>query len=122
MGEGMLAGRLLVRGLLALGLSLGVVACGGGDDSSGDGGATHGTCDLRSVGFSCIERSGTPAGIEDQKSGCLDAGGLWSNDPCPTEDLVGCCDYTFGDPYHECFYTGITRDPVAYCMMWDDGV
>src|SRR5262245_61541729 len=107
--------RFLATAFVTVSLAAGVPACG--SDDEGKSGATHGTCDLRNDHFSCIERNGTAAAIEDQKQGCLDAGGSWSNDPCPSEDLVGCCSYTFGDEFHECFYVGSTVDGPTYCAM-----
>jgi hypothetical protein len=105
--------------LLILVGSVGIVAtaCGDdGDDGEGGGGDMLGTCDRRDSAFHCIERRGAPAAIEDQEDGCDQAGGSWSNEPCPSEDLVGCCEYTFGDRYRECFYVGTAvDDPEGYC-------
>ena len=109
---------------LVVSLSALVIACG--DDEGGEnGGSTPsvGTCDLRDVAQSCIELHDASAiDLENQEEGCLDRGGVWSNDACPTEELVGCCDYEFGNTFHECFYTGITPDPVVYCSDTVDGV
>lgn len=116
------------RFLAAIGLafSLSVFATGCGDDDGGDGGdatPSVGTCDLRSLSQSCIElHDASAADLENQEEGCLTRGGDWSNDACPTEELVGCCDYEFGNTFHECFYVGIARDPMAYCMNDVDGV
>ena len=111
-----------LAGLLAL------FASGCGDDEGnedGDDGSTPsvGTCDLSDVSQSCIElHDASAADLENQENGCLDAGGVWTNLECPTENLVGCCDYEFGNTFHECFYTGIMSDPVAYCTGTVDGV
>ena len=103
-----------------------LAACGSGGDDDDDGGGTggYGTCDLRMEYGSCIEATGSPRSIVDQKAGCLDAGGLWSTSPCPAaDDSIGCCTYTFGNSFRECFYDGATNtDPVGYCAMFDDGV
>jgi hypothetical protein len=95
----------------------------GGSGGSGGSTADVGTCDLRSVSQSCIELHDASAiDLQNQEEGCLDAGGIWTNLECPTDELVGCCDYEFGNTFHECFYTGIARDPVAYCTGTVDGV
>ncbi|HWP09519.1 MAG TPA: hypothetical protein VNN72_27450 [Polyangiaceae bacterium] len=104
-----------------------VAACGGGDDDddSGSGTGGYGTCDLRADYGSCIEATGSPRSIADQKDGCVQASGLWSLAPCPTTaELIGCCEYTFGNRFRECFYEGTkSTDPVGYCTMsFDDGV
>jgi len=104
-----------------------VAACGGGDDDddSGSGTGGYGTCDLRADYGSCIEATGSPRSIADQKDGCVQASGLWSLEPCPTTtELIGCCEYTFGNRFRECFYEGTkSTDPVGYCTMsFDDGV
>jgi hypothetical protein len=115
----------------AWGLALVVAAfvgCGGGDDDDDSGGTGgYGTCDLREVQHTCIEATGSSRSIVDQKKGCLDATGTWSTDPCPdVTELIGCCEYTFGNRFRECFYDGTSRaDPKAYCEstdLWDDGV
>ncbi len=110
-------------GLVAL-LGTFVSACS--DDDGDDGGGSTpdvGTCDLRSLSHSCIElHDGSATDLSNQEEGCLDAGGEWSNDTCPMEELVGCCDYELGNTFHECFYTGVTSDPMAYCMNVVDGV
>ena len=118
-----------VVGLL---LGTGMTACGGNDDESSDedgnggsGGSGNptpmlGTCDLRSVSSSCIElHEASAIDMENQENGCLNANGGWSNDVCPTEELVGCCEYTFGNDFRECFYVGVTRDPVVYCADFE---
>jgi hypothetical protein len=100
--------------LLACALALATSACG--DDDGGAETPPLGTCDLRSQANSCIElHDASAADLENQEEGCFDAGGAWSNDACPTEDLVGCCEYEFGNSFRECFYVGIMRDPEAYC-------
>jgi hypothetical protein len=118
--------RLVVALSLVGVLGLFAGGCGGDDDEDGDGGGSTpsiGTCDLSGVSQSCIEvHDASAADLENQENGCLDAGGVWTNLECPTEDLVGCCDYEFGNTFHECFYTGIARDPVAYCADTVDGV
>ena len=115
--------RALRRTVVLVGVLV-LSACGGGDDDD-DGGGTggYGTCDLRVQHSSCIEATGSPASIAEQKEGCLDANGVWSTSPCPAaDDLIGCCEYTFGNSFRECVYEGTTKDPVAYCAMFDDGV
>ncbi|HVJ15564.1 MAG TPA: hypothetical protein VM686_08985 [Polyangiaceae bacterium] len=73
---------------------------------------------------SCIESTGPRASLENQEEGCTDAGGTWSTATCPEQMLIGCCSYTFGLEFRECFYEGTaSTDPEAYCTtMWDDGV
>lgn len=105
-------------------LSLIFTGCGdGGDDDDGGGAnATYGTCDLRDDRHTCIEATSNARNIENQREGCLDAGGSWSDDACPTQELLGCCEYTFGMEFRECFYTGTSRtDPEADCLgMFED--
>ena len=118
------------RVALLLLVGCGTLACGGDDDGddSGAGGSssnagTFGTCDLKSVRQSCIESTGPRASIENQQEGCLDAGGSWTTSECPDDMLLGCCSYTFGLEFRECFYEGTaSSDPEAYCATWDDGV
>jgi hypothetical protein len=113
-------------GLLALLAS--ALSCGSGDDDSGSGGTGgYGTCDLRTLQETCIEATGSPRSIADQKTGCLDHDGSWSTEPCPsTPELIGCCQYTFGNKFRECFYDGTPQtDPEGYCTdqsIWSDGV
>jgi hypothetical protein len=110
--------RLLAAASLVLALGVMTSACG--EDEEEEQMHGFGTCDLRNVSPSCIERHGaTPTELASQEEACVDAGGDWSNDSCPNDDLVGCCEYTFGDEFRECFYTGTTRDPVAYCADFD---
>jgi hypothetical protein len=115
---------MLIRALGVVLFGVALTACSGDDDdSSGAGG--YGTCDLRETRHTCIEATGSPRSIVDQKSGCLDSSGEWSTNACPDAvDLVGCCEYTFGNSFRECFYAGAaTADPEAACLgMFDDGV
>lgn len=112
--------RTVTAVLLACALGALLTACG--DDEGGET-PERGTCDLRDVDSYCIELHGANStNLDAQEDACLDAGGSWSNDECPTELLVGCCDYTLGNDFHQCFYEGTARDPEAYCMMFDDGV
>jgi hypothetical protein len=114
--------KLRVLGaVLALSSPFVLAACGDDEDDSGP---TSGTCDLRTVNFSCIEREATPAEIESQEDFCDQNGGTWSLDPCPTEDLVGCCSYVYGDPFNQCFYEGTTTDGASFCAdpMFEDAV
>jgi len=112
----------VMAGLTCL-VSLSLAACGSGDDDDGDTTPALGTCDVRSRSHSCIELQNANArNLESQESGCLDTGGTWSNAECPVEERLGCCEYTFGSHFRECFYTGITRDYEAYCAMFDDSV
>src|SRR5262245_5275892 len=92
-------------------------SCGGADS------ANYGTCDMPAMS-KCIESTGPTPSIRNQQTGCADAGGSWSSDPCPTANLIGCCTYTFGLKFRECFYTGAaTTNPETYCTStWDDGV
>jgi hypothetical protein len=113
----------------ALGLTLLVtafLACSGGDDDDESGGTGgYGTCDRRAQAHSCIEITASPRNVANQKDGCLDADGSWSTTPCPdADDLIGCCEYTFGNRFRECFYAGAaTADPEAACLaMFDDAV
>jgi hypothetical protein len=115
----------------ALGLSLLVVVffgCGGGDDDDGASGATgYRTCDRRAQTHTCIEMTGSPQNVANQEDGCLEADGSWSTSACPeTNELIGCCEYTFGNRFRECFYAGAaTADPEATCLdndVFDDGV
>jgi hypothetical protein len=97
-------------------MCLGVFSTACGSDDENDSGPHQGTCDLRSVDFHCIERKGTAPAIADQKDACLEAGGGWSSERCPaTAELIGCCEYVYGDEFRECFYEGTTRDAEAYC-------
>ena len=118
--------RLGVALSLVGALALLASGCGDDADDDEDGGGnsgSSGTCDLRGISQSCIElHDASAADLENQEEGCLDAGGVWTNLECPTEDLVGCCDYELGNTFHECFYTGIARDPIAYCSTTVDGV
>jgi hypothetical protein len=125
----MLNVRSLVVAYLGCSLGLFAAGCSGGSDgddgAGGSGGETPalGTCDLRSLSLSCIELHDASAiDLVNQEEGCLERGGDWSNDACSGDDLVGCCDYTRGNEFRECFYTGIARDPVAYCADTVSGV
>jgi hypothetical protein len=116
--------RIAALGCVSL---LAFAACGGGDDDAASTSGTYGTCDLRSVQETCIEATGSAPSIVDQKNGCLQAKGAWSTNACPTTaELIGCCTYTFGNKYRECFYQGTPQtDPVGYCLdksHWPDGV
>jgi hypothetical protein len=114
-----------MRFLVATGIALCAFSTGCGDDDESDGGATPsvGTCDRRATAEQCIELHDASAiDMENQEEGCLDNGGDWSNDACPTEELIGCCDYVFGNSFHECFYVGYAADPIPYCETDMDGV
>jgi hypothetical protein len=126
----MFKGRSFVAAFLGCSLGLSSAGCSGdsdGDDGAGGGGGGQtpalGTCDLRSLSLSCIELHDASAiDLVNQEEGCVEHGGDWSNDACSSDDLVGCCEYTFGNEFRECFYTGIARDPVAYCADTVSGV
>ena len=107
-------GRLSAAVTLVCVFSVAATACGDDDDDGGT--PAVGTCDLRMESHSCLELHGASAiDFENQKDGCIENGGAWSTDPCPVNDLVGCCDYTFGNTFHECAYTGVEGDPEALC-------
>jgi hypothetical protein len=113
------------RFLVGLVISFSAFVAGCSDDEESDGGETPsvGTCDLRAINQKCIELHDASAiDMENQEEGCLDAGGGWSNDACPAEELIGCCDYVFGNDFHECFYVGYAADPIPYCETDMDGV
>jgi hypothetical protein len=113
--------RLAVAALLAGGLAVASGGCGD-DDEAGETPAL-GTCDLRSVSHHCIElHEPSASDFENQKEGCAERDGKWSSDVCPTEALVGCCDYEFGNVFRECFYTGVTTDAEMYCSETVHGV
>jgi len=104
-------------------VSVALSACG--DDSTDDAAPapTYGTCDRITWVGGCIESTGTPINIANQKKGCEDAGGTWSSNPCPALDQVGCCTYTFGMDFRECWYTNsTTTDPQASCATMDGSV
>jgi len=109
-------------------LASAAVGCGAGDDDSTDSPpANYGTCDRRAQVESCIEATGSPRSILDQKDGCLAAKGSWSTSACPsTPELIGCCEYTLGNRFRECFYQGVAiTDPEMYCLgqsFFTDGV
>ena len=112
----MIDARAFVRLFFVGSLGCCVAACGDDGDDDGGGASALGTCNRNDTEFHCIERRGTAAAIADQEEGCDRVGGEWSNEPCPEEDLVGCCEYTFGDPFRECFYVGTDiADPEGYC-------
>lgn len=101
-----------------------LAACG-----DGDGPATYGTCDRTAIPTvaQCIEAWGPPGNIVAQEEGCADASGVWSDQPCPTQDLIGCCTYGFTADWHfrECFYPRPDRpyDPEQVCTttVFPDG-
>lgn len=109
-----------------------VVACGGdgdgedGDDASGGTGgsgggqnATYGVCTLESGSRrSCLESTGSAANIENQRTGCLDAGGTWTEEPCSAPAAGACCTYSFGLDFRECVYTSEAagQDLMNQCM------
>lgn len=102
-------------------VSLSLAACGSDDEDDGDATPALGTCDLRSTRHTCIElKDATARNLEAQEDGCLDGGGTWSNAECPVAERLGCCEYTFGSDFRECFYVGITADYEAYCANFDD--
>ncbi len=116
-----------LRALACVCVAFVFAGCGGGDDDSSTPAPTYGVCDLRTLQETCIEVNGSARDIVNEQSACAKAPGTWSSNPCPTTpDLIGCCDYTFGDKFHECFYQGTPQtDPVGYCtstMLWSDGV
>ena len=101
--------------LVVSSLAVVVIACG--EDETEQTPAL-GTCDLRSVQSTCIEiHDASSSDLDNQEEGCVDGGGDWSNDACPTEALVGCCEYEFGNSFRECFYVGSSTDGEAYCQM-----
>ena len=101
-----------------------LVACsddGGDADSSA---ATYGVCTIEDGSRrSCLESTGSPANIENQHEGCLDAGGTWTDEPCPEPADGACCTYTFGLEFRECVYTSTAAgmDLINQCTtMFDD--
>jgi hypothetical protein len=118
------------RVLAAAIVLFGAASCGGGDDDdeASDGATKPGTCDLRELQGTCIETLNAPTRfLLDQQQACLDNMATWSREVCPeTTELIGCCEYTFGNAFRECFYQGTSRsDPEAYCLstdLWSDGV
>ena len=101
-------------------------ACSGedGDDDGGGNGATYGVCTLEDGSRrSCIESTGSAANIENQRAGCLDEGGTWTDEPCPAPAAGACCTYTFGLEFRECVYTSTAAgsDLINQCMTnFDD--
>jgi hypothetical protein len=95
-------------------------ACSGDDDrDDGDDAATYGVCALESGSSrSCLESTGSAANIENQREGCLDAGGTWTEEPCPDPADGACCTYTFGLEFRECVYTSAAAgsDLMTRCM------
>jgi hypothetical protein len=113
--------RLIVAVLLLWAPAVVLLGCG--DDDEKGGAEARGTCDLRAVSHKCIElHDASSIDFENQKDGCNENDGEWSTDACPSEELIGCCDYEFGNTFRECFYTGITSDYEAYCRDTVDGV
>jgi hypothetical protein len=106
-----LGSNTLMRAAIAAAVALCLASCG---DSSAK-------CDLPD-NFSCIEHSGSKDEISAWKSACSDNHGVSGSGSCSDEDLIGCCTYTFGGTFHECFYEGFEADPEAYCGTYDDGV
>jgi hypothetical protein len=85
------------------------------DDSSA---STYGVCTLEDGSRrSCLESTGSPSNIENQREGCLDEGGTWSDEPCPEPADGACCTYTFGLEFRECVYTSAAAgsDLIAQC-------
>ena len=116
----MMKRRFIVAVLLAWGLVVATTGCG--DDDGGGETPALGTCDLRSVSYTCIELHGASAtDVDNQKAGCDENGGDWSTDACPTDQQLGCCEYEFGNAFRECFYTGTMADYEYYCIDMMDG-
>jgi hypothetical protein len=90
---------------------LGLTACG---DSSA-------SCDFPDA-FHCTETSGSSRDISDWKDACSAGGGSPSGHSCSDANLIGCCSYTFGGEFTECFYDGFASDPEAYCALFSDSV
>ena len=105
-------------------LSAAMTACGGDSKSNNNSPpATYGTCDRIALVGGCIESTGTAIDIVNQKKGCQDAGGTWTSEPCPDANQVGCCTYTFGMDFRECWYTSsTTADPQAACATMQGSV
>jgi hypothetical protein len=101
---------------LAAALAASLLAACGDDDA-----ATYGTCDRTAIPdvAQCIEAWGPPGNIVEQREACAEAGGGWSEGPCPTQDLIGCCSYGFTADwrFRECFYPNPDRsfDPENAC-------
>jgi hypothetical protein len=80
----------------------------------------QGTCDASAVPTiaSCAEAKGSAIDVAANHTECLKfAGAVWSANPCPTANLIGCCSYTLGPERRECFYPRANRtiDPETYC-------
>jgi hypothetical protein len=111
---------LIIRILLgALALVTLYPACGDGsaDKTTPDAVVgTYGTCDRVMLVGGCIESTGPQPSITNQHQGCTEAGGTWSTSQCPAANLVGCCQYTFGLDFRECWYKNSpTTNPQASC-------
>jgi hypothetical protein len=82
----------------------------------------QGTCDLRSVNASCVEVTDGAAVVAMSQMTCLLNGGIWSDTPCPTQALVGCCSYSATSSYRDCSYVGAAGNPQAECAMIEGAI
>ena len=90
----------------ALLVALACVGCSGDDEEEEP--IESGTCN-GATGFSatCTEIEGDPSLIEGERQLCAEDGDVWTTEPCPTTDLLGCCRSSLGnDQYLECYYPG----------------
>jgi hypothetical protein len=109
--------------VMAVGLGLGLVACGKTDSGSGgtaasatasSATATKGVCNKIAPAGKCNEESGDP---EADKMGCELTHGTWaSSGSCPTDKLFATCNYGTT----KIFYYAGAQGPDAVLTMSED--
>jgi hypothetical protein len=101
--------------LVALFVVSGVTLGCSEDDDEAEGETESGSCNAIAAVFECYEVDGHPDAVAGEQEYCqVDAGDIWSGEPCPTTDLIGCCFYELGgDEYRDCYYVGHLDTPTA---------
>jgi len=109
---------MLKRVLVCIGFIL-VAGCGGGDDegeSDSSDDEESGTCDASTSDGVCTEVASARIIVDSERESCVDSGGTWTNDRCPTgPTLVGCCYSTLGGKWLDCTYTNGGTNPQDVC-------
>ena len=113
----------MLRSLALLLTAAALAACNDESSETTTPDPTYGTCDRVALVGGCIESTGPAPSIANQKTGCEDAGGTWTSEPCPDADQLGCCTYTFGLDFRECWYSNTSvADPETTCATMDESV
>jgi hypothetical protein len=105
--------RVVVVMFVSSGLTLGC-----SDDDDAEEPKEFGSCNSIAAVDECSEVEGDSEAVAFERDYCDDVGDTWTDEPCPTADLIGCCFYDFGsEAYRDCSYVGHINTPTDLEQM-----